>query len=318
MHGPPSQPRVAAPTAPRGAAATCALALATLDGISRPKDDREACRLFRLAAEQGSVEAWGHIARLADTAIDFFKVGDPVPDHRIKKAVAVWRAAAEKGDAAAQRFLGFCYSIGVGVPKNPAEAVRLYRLSADQGYAQAQCNLGFCYHTSLGVPQDYAEAVRLYRLSADQGYPLAQNNLGKAYYDGQGVIRDYTEAARFYRLSADRGHAPAIYMLGECYLSRKRVDWNPEMAIMYFTRSLNQGYNARYRIEAAKRERSRLGWNIKRHGFLTTAFGRNRVAAVLLCASRLRLDDSEFALPIMPLELWLLVLGQLSLRVIDT
>nr|WP_213395103.1 tetratricopeptide repeat protein [Yoonia sp.] len=58
------------------------------------------------------------------------------------------------------------YSIGIGVPRDYAEAVRWYRLAADQGFSHAQYNLGWMYHNGQGVPQDYAEAVRWLRLAA--------------------------------------------------------------------------------------------------------------------------------------------------------
>ena len=67
---------------------------------------------------------------------------------------------AEKGDAAAQFFLGQLYNEGEIVPQNKKEAIRWFRLSAEQGHAKAQYNLGNRYLKGQGVPQDYKEAVK--------------------------------------------------------------------------------------------------------------------------------------------------------------
>eukprot|EP00035_Acanthoeca_spectabilis_P007480 m.137319 g.137319 ORF g.137319 m.137319 type:complete len:215 (-) comp13970_c0_seq2:92-736(-) len=209
------------------------------------------------------------------------------------------------------------------MPHDHAEAARLYRLSADQGYAVAQCNLGICFKTGQSELQDHTEAARLFRLSADQGYVVAQCNLAICYANGKGVPRDHAEAARLYRLSAEQGDAKAQRALGDCYLNGTGVEWNP--AIVYLSRgshpdnpdATERTLAAKERVIMAKRARSRLGSKIKRHSFLTTAVGRHRVTVVLQCASRLRLDDSKFPLPILPPELWLVILGQLSLSAIE-
>ena len=124
-------------------------------------------------------------------------------------AVKYYRLSAEKGYAAAQNNLGYCYDIGNGVPQDYKEAVRLFRLAADQGDALAQNNLGYCYDNGQGVPQDDKEAVRLYRLAADQGHATAQYNLGVCYQNGQGVTKDLDEAIRLYRLAAKGGSKTA-------------------------------------------------------------------------------------------------------------
>src|ERR1039457_6341986 len=71
-------------------------------------------------------------------------------------------AEAEKGNADAQAYLGYCYFNGKGVPKNVGEAVKWFRKAAEQGNAYAQYNLGVCYSDNDGVPKigDLFEAVQ--------------------------------------------------------------------------------------------------------------------------------------------------------------
>ena len=101
------------------------------------------------------------------------------------------------------------------------EAARNYKLAADRGDAAAQSYLGFCYAEGRGVLQDDREAARYYKLAADQGSKEAQYDLGRSYMTGRGGLpRDDREAARYFKLSADQGIAQAQHNLR--YLLRKR------------------------------------------------------------------------------------------------
>jgi TPR repeat protein len=73
---------------------------------------------------------------------------------------------AEKGDAAAQSYLGFMFETGRGVPQNYTEAAMWYRRSAEQGDSLAQYSLGLLYDKGQGVPQDVVEANKWLNLSA--------------------------------------------------------------------------------------------------------------------------------------------------------
>lgn len=74
-----------------------------------------------------------------------------------EKAVAVAikaKAAAGKGDAAAQFRYATMLRDGRGVAKNVREAVAWMRKAADGGLAAAQCQMGLFYMNGLGVEQD--------------------------------------------------------------------------------------------------------------------------------------------------------------------
>ena len=96
------------------------------------------------------------------------------------------------------------YRNGRGVPQDYVQAVSWYRLAADQGNAAGQRNLGFLYEQGQGVPQDYVQAVAWYRKAADQGDAYAQENLGFMYGTGKGVPQDYIQAYKWYSLSVAR------------------------------------------------------------------------------------------------------------------
>lgn len=75
-----------------------------------------------------------------------------------------------------------------------ATAARLVRVDAMKGDANAQKNLGYLYAEGLGVPRDPAQALAWYQKAADQGNADAYNNLGTMYGDGVGVKKDLVRA----------------------------------------------------------------------------------------------------------------------------
>jgi TPR repeat protein len=174
-------------------------------GIGVHKDNIEAVKWFRKAAEQGYAVAQFNLGLMYGNGMGVDK------DER--EAVQWFRKAAEQGNAAAQKTLGFLYENGRGVDKDDREAVQWYRKAADQGHSVAQHNLGKLYANGMGVDQNYREAAQLYRKAADQGYAVAQYALGWMYGNGRGVDKDDREAVQWYRKAADQGYAEAIETL---------------------------------------------------------------------------------------------------------
>ena len=111
---------------------------------------------------------------------------------------------AEEGAEAEDRDLSrllATYDIDTDVPKADLNSLRK---AAEQGHAAAQRYLGFVYSDGRGVPQDFVEAVRWSRLAAEQGDATAQYSLGALYANGEGVTQDYVEAHKWDNLAASR------------------------------------------------------------------------------------------------------------------
>lgn len=95
------------------------------DGL--PQDDREAARLYRLAAERGNVAAKHSLGR-------FYEQGLGGLDRNDRAAARFYKIAAEDGSIAALYDLGRLVEAGRGgLPIDLNEAARLYKLAADQG-----------------------------------------------------------------------------------------------------------------------------------------------------------------------------------------
>jgi len=177
------------------------------------KDLTEAAKWYRTAAEEGLPPEVtpGEFKKIIFRASYTCRVLSPIyeelnriPDRSsedFKKNFAQTKELAEKGDAQAQCELGWCYSNGLGVLRDPAEAVKWFKNSAEQGDAKGQSSMAYCYSTGSGVIKDEAEAVKWYLKSAEQGYDAAQIHLAEHYYYGKGVTKDPVEAYAYINLA---------------------------------------------------------------------------------------------------------------------
>ena len=80
-------------------------------------------------------------------------------------AAQIFTPYAERGQPAAQAYLGFMYETGRGVPQNYTDAAMWYRRAAEQGESLAQYSLGLLYDRGFGVPQDIIEASKWLNLA---------------------------------------------------------------------------------------------------------------------------------------------------------
>jgi TPR repeat protein len=168
------------PAAERGhARAQYYLGLMYLQGRGVSRDEAEAEKWFRMAAEQGDRSALASLAMMARSQEGSKSARDDKAA-RIDKATPSEEATRSDTEAA-----------------EPPE-----RLAAERGDAQAQIKLAAMYEEGRGVAKDLAEAARWYRLAAEQGHAKAQNILGVLYAEGQGVARDHIEAYKWFYLAS--------------------------------------------------------------------------------------------------------------------
>lgn len=235
----------------------------------RKKDDAEAVRWYRKAAEQDFATPQFNLGAM-------YADGLGVPQDDVQ-AVAWYRKAAEQGDVGGQSYLGVCYEHGVGVAQDPVEAVAWYRKAAKQG-GWVQGRLARCYKYGRGVERDLVEAgvwfrkadkadrerrkttgergvtpslstlyddcsdddtdtvetVALYRKGAERGFGSAQYHLGRCYQYGAGVERDLVEAAAWYQKAAEQRIFKAAYELGVMYANGRGVRKNNAEAVRWY------------------------------------------------------------------------------------
>ena len=200
------------------------------------QDYVEAAKWYRLAADQGHVEAIDKIRELERKSIPKDTGSQQTNKSNGKEKVSmsydhIPQDISGKTDPQAQCDIADGYYRGDGVAQDYTEAAKWYRLAADQGSGDAQSNLGNMYRWGYGVSQDYVQALQWYRLAADQGNSHAQYNIGIMYSYALGVKQDYTEAVKWYRLAADQGHSDAKTKLQD--LERKSTPEETNSEVLF-------------------------------------------------------------------------------------
>ena len=156
------------------------------------------------------------------------------------------RAAADKGDPAAEFFLARHYAHGLDVPLDYTKAINYLRQAAMQGYAPAQTGLGSCYANGQGVRQDFAESLQWYRKAAARNEPLAEYCLGQAYANGIGVPKEMKQGLAWWQKAAAQGQVNAENALGRFYLYGEYPgdtnDINAAEAARWFHKAAEQDY----------------------------------------------------------------------------
>jgi len=130
-----------------------------------------------------------------------FEAGDS------RAALKLFGALADKNNPVAQYWLAHMTELGLGVPRDPAEAVDLYKKAAAQNVDAAELRLGEIYLDGNLVPPDFAQAKTYLEKSAYQGNPRAAMLLGQMYRIGTGMTADPTEAYAWSEVATLEGDA---------------------------------------------------------------------------------------------------------------
>lgn len=180
-------------------------------GQGVPKSEAESRQWLEKALRAGSVDAAIALrdareqelrkpaAEQAGAAYQAYRAGD------LPRAVSLYRAAAEAGNAAAQEALGTLLRTGQGVARDPAAAARLYRQAADRAYGRAQAQLGLAHELGEGVAENWTEAHAWCLKSARQFDRLGLYCLGRHYQFAIGVVYDRQQAVRLFERAEDQG-----------------------------------------------------------------------------------------------------------------
>jgi uncharacterized protein len=130
-----------------------------------PKDDAEAIRWVRTAAELGDIRAMNALA-------SEHQRGSRVPRDEVA-AMSWWRRAADAGDGEAMTKVAYGYLNGTGgVPRNVAEGVRWTRAAVDAEEVEAASWLAGWYENGeRGFARNPTEATAIWRRLARSANP---------------------------------------------------------------------------------------------------------------------------------------------------
>jgi hypothetical protein len=211
------------------------LALALRSGTLLRRDDAEAIRLLRKAADQGSMAAQESLGIFSAMGIG---MEQPSP----AEALVWYKKAAQQGSLDAATNIALMYDDGRGVPKDPAQAMIWFRRAAEGGDATAQYNLALIYGRGNEVPQDYKESVRWLTAAADQNVVPATLDLAAFYlHPPDGTPADVARAIHYYEKAADLGSVPAEVTLGNIFANGAQGKPDYEKAVTWYRKAADQG-----------------------------------------------------------------------------
>jgi TPR repeat protein len=97
------------------------------------------------------------------------------------------------------------YADGIGVRKSCRRAVELFRCAAEQGHARAQAKLAWHLMHGRGCPMDTMEAYNYYLRAAEAGNVGAMYQVAQCLENGWGVGQNIDAAIKFYERAASSG-----------------------------------------------------------------------------------------------------------------
>jgi TPR repeat protein len=200
-------------------------------GRAVPKDQAEAIRWYRKAAELGDSVGQQRLARISQSgqgtakdpfdASNWYQLGTAYEEGRgapkdPAEAARCYRKAADEGPGGGDRYqvlsqiaLGKLYAEGRGVRLDGFEAIKWYQKAADGGSVDALVGIAEVWSFGKGVPENTSEAVKWYKQAAQKGNAVSKFNLGVFYSKGEGMPLDYVEAYKWYNLAAANGYGKA-------------------------------------------------------------------------------------------------------------
>ena len=168
------------------------------------QDYQEALKWYRIAAEQGHVEAQKRLG-------DMYNFGSDIKED-FQEAFKWYKKAAEQGHVEAQKWLGHLYSFGSGIKQDSQEGFKWYKKAAEQGDADSQTIIAAAYYSGASVVnQNSKEAFFWFKKAAEQG--KIGLHLALMYFSGDGVKRDHQEAIKWLKKAVNQGDDRAEIIL---------------------------------------------------------------------------------------------------------
>jgi TPR repeat protein len=208
---------------PKDAAAMTLIGEIYHDGLAVKRDDVEAVRWWRLAANLGDPEAAyeygvallagsgvaadraaaatefaqaapsGHVGALYNLGVLALQgVANGKRDETL--AADYFRRGAEAGDGNSAYSYAILLREGKGVPLDIEAAAKWLKKASDEGIVAGQVEYAIMLFNGIGVTRDEAEAARIFKLAAARRNPIAQNRLAHLYLIGRGVPKDLVRA----------------------------------------------------------------------------------------------------------------------------
>ncbi|WP_285712204.1 tetratricopeptide repeat protein [Erythrobacter oryzae] len=163
-----------------------------------------------------------------------------VTEGKVDEAYDLARAAAKRGDADAQDWLGWFHETGKGRKVDLKKAAEHYRKAADAGDNHAAWRLGVLIDSGK-VPGRLEDAVALFQAAADRNFPAAHVSLAVMQATGRGTPKDHTAAMANYLAAAKLGHPHGVRGVGIMFYLGEGVTKDVVEAAAWFLASAAMG-----------------------------------------------------------------------------
>lgn len=208
-----------------------------------------------------------YIAKDADKAMELYQaaldagdaaamrfIGTVYSDRRDYASALEWyQKGADAGDRDAMIELGSAYRSGDGVEKNVLLGIEWYEKAAGLGSDDAMVRLGRMYEYGSGIPQDYDAALKWYEQAAAAGSTDGAELAGTLHYLGSCGAVDYVKAAKYFEQAASGGDTYAMNYLGWMYANGLGVEQSFDRAIEFYEKAVElRGNTDGSRLEVTK------------------------------------------------------------------
>lgn len=172
-------------------------------------------------------------------ALHYFDEG---PEQDVVRGRILLMQAAEGGDVIAEWVLGCSILRGIHFDRDISMGLSWLKKAADAGSPDAMNELGVIYEDGTdGVEANLEQGVQWYRRGAEAGSDDAMENLGVAYLSGNGVPCDVNEARKWLERAAENGSAFAECSLGSRFASGDFGEPDMDEAVKWWERAAEHG-----------------------------------------------------------------------------
>lgn len=160
----------------------------------------------------------------------------------LPRGLALLQKAVDLGSSQAIMALGALYEGGIGVKKDLKKALEYYTLALANNEFSAYNKIGYFHENGLGLPKDEKKALENYQAGADKKVAMCLYNLAVFHDEGKADLKkDPAEAFKLHYQAAMSGFVPSQLALGTRYREGKGTPADPQAALAWFQRALQNG-----------------------------------------------------------------------------
>lgn len=208
------------------------LGLCCLKGLGTKKDPARAFEWFSKSAEAGSLDAMYMRGECC-----FFGIGTEENKKMAVKCYEMVAMQDESNVASTKSFiaLGRCLEHAIGTVRDPESALALYKKAAEYGDAEAMYCAGRLIMSGVGAGSEQSTARGYVLRSARNAYVPAMLAMGIFAEEGRGVVRNSVDAEKWYSraVNAELKGAPDLYDFPERFYEKAETESSARIEAQY-------------------------------------------------------------------------------------